>query len=36
VAYYVLLVAGTVAFYSLLWPLTHSNGALASFDASPT
>jgi len=36
VTYYVLLVAGTLAFYSLLWPLTHSNRALASFDATPT
>jgi prenyl protein peptidase len=31
VAYYVLLVAGAVGFYYLLWPLTESRLALASF-----
>lgn len=31
VAYYVLLVAGAVGFYYLLWPLTESSLALASF-----
>ncbi|KAL1964239.1 hypothetical protein VTN77DRAFT_7197 [Rasamsonia byssochlamydoides] len=33
IAYYVLLVAGAVGFYRLLWPLTQSSLALASFEA---
>lgn len=36
VTYYALLVAGAGAFYLLLWPLTHSDRALVSFDATPT
>lgn len=31
IAYYVLLVAGAVGFYRLLWPLSQSSLALASF-----
>jgi len=34
IAYYVLLVIGAVGWYKLLWPLTESSSALASFGGS--